>query len=81
MIYLFRNNKQFNDWINLKTKPALTFSNSENRYAMNMAWTLGMILYKPEDPANPRNIMDVPNGIPKAACAETIRNLQLEFDF
>ena len=80
MIYLFRNNEQFNKWINHKGKPSLTFSDDENRTAMDIAWGLGMILYIPEDPGNPRNIIDISNGIPKAACSESIKNLQLEFD-
>ena len=81
MIYLFRNNLQFNKWINHNAKPTLTFSDSENKSATDIAWSLGMILYKPEDPDNPRNVIDISNGIPKAACSETISNLQLEFDF
>lgn len=80
MIYLFRNNEQFNKWIHQKGRPSLTFTDDENKYAMNMAWSLGMILYIPEDPGDPRNVIDVSNGIPKAACSETIKNLQLEFD-
>ena len=80
MIYLFRNNQQFNRWINHETKPTLTFKMKEKGYATRMAWSLGMILYIPEDMDNPRDIKHVPNGIPKAACSVNIRNIQLELD-
>ena len=81
MIYLFRNNQQFNKWLNHKSKPTLKFKMNEQGYAMRMAWELGMIFYIPEDKDNPRDIQHIPNGIPKAACSEILQNPQLEFNF